>query len=76
MDAFDMFRLLLDEYSSQIIELTQPRALNAVDLSGMLGIPIAACGMGLPTRSIAQITTCTRIGSWWASLKRCSCVES
>ncbi|MBU0684718.1 MAG: winged helix-turn-helix domain-containing protein [Thermoplasmatota archaeon] len=43
MDAFEMFRLLLDEYSSQIIELTQPKALNAVDLSGMLGIPIAAC---------------------------------
>lgn len=43
MDAFDMFRLLLDEYSSRIVELTQPRALNAVDLSGMLGIPIAAC---------------------------------
>jgi DNA-binding Lrp family transcriptional regulator len=43
MDAFEMFRLLLDEYSSQIIELTQPKALNAVDLSCMLGIPIAAC---------------------------------
>jgi DNA-binding Lrp family transcriptional regulator len=43
MDSFGMFRLLLDEYSSKIVELTQQKALNAVDLSGMLGIPIAAC---------------------------------
>ncbi|MGQ9588327.1 MAG: helix-turn-helix domain-containing protein [Thermoplasmata archaeon] len=43
MDAFDTFRLLLDEYSSRILQLTSPQALNAVDLSHALGIPIAAC---------------------------------
>ncbi len=43
MDAFDTFRLLLDEYSSQILQLTGPHALNAVELSHAIGIPIAAC---------------------------------
>ena len=43
MDAFDTFRLLLDEYSSRILQLTSPRALNAIQLSDELGIPIAAC---------------------------------
>jgi len=43
MDAFDVFRLMLDEYSSKIISLTSEDALNAVDLSNALGIPIAAC---------------------------------
>jgi DNA-binding Lrp family transcriptional regulator len=42
-DAFDMFRLMLDEYSSKIISLTSEEPLNAVDLSNALGIPIAAC---------------------------------
>lgn len=55
MDAFDMFRLLLDEYSSQIIQLTQPKALNAVDLSSMLGIPIAACYRRIRTLKDAGI---------------------
>jgi DNA-binding Lrp family transcriptional regulator len=43
MDAFETFRLLLDEYSSRILQLTSPRALNAIQLSDELGIPIAAC---------------------------------
>ncbi len=43
MDAFDVFRLMLDEYSSKIISLTSEEPLNAVDLSNALGIPIAAC---------------------------------
>ncbi len=43
MDAFGVFRLLLDEHSSQILELTESKALNATELSDALGIPIAAC---------------------------------
>ena len=43
MDPFDTFRLLLDEYSSRILQLTSPQALNAVELSEAIGIPIAAC---------------------------------
>jgi DNA-binding Lrp family transcriptional regulator len=43
MDTFDTFRLLLDEYSSKIMELTSPHAMNAIELSDELGIPIAAC---------------------------------
>jgi DNA-binding Lrp family transcriptional regulator len=43
MDPFETFRLLLDEYSSKILQLTSPRALNAIELSDELGIPIAAC---------------------------------
>lgn len=43
MDAFDLFRLVLDEYSSQIIQLTSPQPMNAIQLSEALGIPIAAC---------------------------------
>jgi len=43
MDPFDVFRLLLDEHSSQILELTESRPLNANELSEALGIPIAAC---------------------------------
>ena len=43
MDAFGMFRLMLDEYSSRILELTAPEPKNAIELSNALGIPIAAC---------------------------------
>jgi DNA-binding Lrp family transcriptional regulator len=43
MDAFEEFRLLLDEYSSHILELTASVPLNATQLSDALGIPIAAC---------------------------------
>lgn len=43
MDAFDMFKLMLDEHSSQILELTGSKSLNAVELSEALGIPVAAC---------------------------------
>ncbi len=43
MDPFGTFKLLLDEYSSKILELTAPQPLNAVELSEALGIPIAAC---------------------------------
>ena len=42
-DTFETFRLLLDEYSSKILELTSSQPLNAVELSESLGIPIAAC---------------------------------
>jgi len=42
-DAFDTFRLMLDEYSSEILKLTGQKALNAVQLSEALGIPVAAC---------------------------------
>ncbi len=34
---------MLDEYSSKILQLTSPRAMNAIELSDELGIPIAAC---------------------------------
>jgi DNA-binding Lrp family transcriptional regulator len=34
---------MLDDYSSQILSLTCARAMNAVELSEELGIPIAAC---------------------------------
>ncbi len=43
MDAFDLFRLVLDEYSARIIQLTSPHSMNAIQLSDALGIPIAAC---------------------------------
>lgn len=43
IDPFGTFKLLLDEYSSRILELTSPEPLNAVELSEALGIPIAAC---------------------------------
>lgn len=43
MDTFDMFRLMLDEYSSRILSITDERSLNAVQISESLGIPIAAC---------------------------------
>jgi DNA-binding Lrp family transcriptional regulator len=43
MDAFEEFRLLLDEYSSRILLLTSSACLNATELSDALGIPIAAC---------------------------------
>lgn len=43
MDAFDNFRLMLDEYASQILALTSERAMNATELSDALGIPMAAC---------------------------------
>jgi DNA-binding Lrp family transcriptional regulator len=43
LDSFDKFRLMLDEYSSQILGLTAPKPMNALELSDALGIPIAAC---------------------------------
>lgn len=43
VDAFGLFRLMLDEYSSRILELTAPEPRNAIELSDALGIPIAAC---------------------------------
>lgn len=43
MDAFDNFRLMLDEHASRILTLTGDRALNAAELSEALGIPMAAC---------------------------------
>lgn len=42
-DPFETFRLLLDEYSSKILELTSRQAMNAMELSDALGIPMAAC---------------------------------
>lgn len=43
MDAFGTFRLLLDEHSSQILNLIESQPMNATDLSEAIGIPIAAC---------------------------------
>lgn len=43
MDAFDNFRLMLDQYASRILALTSERAMNATELSDALGIPMAAC---------------------------------
>jgi DNA-binding Lrp family transcriptional regulator len=43
MDAIDMFRMMLDPYSAKILQLTAPKAMNALELSDALGIPIAAC---------------------------------
>ncbi len=42
-DPFSLFRMMLDEYSVQILELTSPKPMNALELSDALGIPIAAC---------------------------------
>jgi predicted ArsR family transcriptional regulator len=42
-DPFGLFKMMLDEYSSRILELTAPRPMNALELSDALGIPIAAC---------------------------------
>jgi len=42
-DPFETFKLLLDEYSSKILQLTNSQPLNAVELSEALGVPIAAC---------------------------------
>ncbi|MDQ1371141.1 MAG: hypothetical protein QG582_55 [Candidatus Thermoplasmatota archaeon] len=42
MDAFDNFRLMLDESASRILELTKERPMNASELSDALGIPMAA----------------------------------
>jgi len=43
MDPFDLFKMMLDEYSAQILHLTSPQPMNALELSDALGIPIAAC---------------------------------
>jgi predicted transcriptional regulator len=43
MDAFDNFKLMLDQHASRILELTAERAMNATELSEVLGIPMAAC---------------------------------
>lgn len=43
MDAFENFRLMLDEHASKILTLTEERAMNAAELSDALGIPMAAC---------------------------------
>lgn len=42
MDAFDNFRLMLDESASKILELTREHPMNATELSEALGIPMAA----------------------------------
>ncbi|MGD9963176.1 MAG: helix-turn-helix domain-containing protein [Thermoplasmata archaeon] len=42
MDAFDNFRLMLDEAASKILELTRERAMNASELSEALDLPMAA----------------------------------
>ncbi len=43
MDAFEMFSLVLDKYTSRILYLTSEKALNATELSHAIGIPPAAC---------------------------------
>lgn len=43
MDPFGLFKMMLDEYSAQILQLTSPKPMNAIELSDELGIPIAAC---------------------------------
>lgn len=43
MDAFDNFRLMLDEHASRILSLTGQRAMNAAEISEAIGIPISAC---------------------------------
>jgi len=42
-DPFSTFRMMIDEYSSQILELTAQKPMNACELSETLRIPIAAC---------------------------------
>lgn len=42
MDAFDNFRLMLDEAASKILELTRERAMNASELSEALDLPMPA----------------------------------
>ncbi len=42
-DPFGLFKMMLDEYSAQILQLTSPRPMHALELSDALGIPIAAC---------------------------------
>ncbi len=43
MDPFDMFSLVLDKHTSQILHLTDEAPLNATELSRIIGIPLAAC---------------------------------
>jgi len=43
MDAFDNFRLMLDQHSARILTLTEERAMNASEISEAIGIPMAAC---------------------------------
>jgi len=42
-DPFGLFKMMLDEYSAKILQLTSPRPMHALELSDALGIPIAAC---------------------------------
>ena len=43
MDPFEMFNLVLDRYTSRILDLTSERPFHAAELSEMVGIPLAAC---------------------------------
>jgi len=43
MDVFDMFKIVLDEHSSRILDLTNSRSMNAAEISEFIGIPMAAC---------------------------------
>lgn len=43
MDSFEMFKLMLDDHTARIVDLTSERAMNAVEISDTIGIPIAAC---------------------------------
>ncbi len=43
MDAFDMFKIVLDEHSSRILDLTNSRSMNAAEICEVIGIPMAAC---------------------------------
>ena len=43
MDPFDLFDLVLDKHTSRILDLTSESPMNAIELSRVIGIPLAAC---------------------------------
>jgi len=43
LDPFEMFSLVLDKHTSEILHLTSETPLNATELSRLIGIPLAAC---------------------------------
>ena len=43
MDPFNLFNLVLDKHTSRILDLTSNGPMNAIELSRVIGIPLAAC---------------------------------
>ena len=43
MDSFEASKIVTDEYSAKILIATYTKSMNAIELSRILDIPIAAC---------------------------------